>query len=97
MSLKKTQSFTFSELNSNQPKSEIYLKMLIFEQLKKTSSSELKKKDPSLERSWYDLFRIIKAHGPKNQPRDVIVAPYYVFSKDAILGECSVYFFRGPW
>ena len=24
--------------------------------------------DPSLERSWYELFRILKAHGPKNQP-----------------------------
>ena len=34
----------------------------------KTSSSELKNFDPSLERSWYELFRIIKAHGPKNQP-----------------------------
>ena len=35
----------------------------------KTSSSELKKKfDPSLERSWYELFGIIKAYGPKNQP-----------------------------
>ena len=36
---------------------------------KKTSSSELKKMfDPSLERSWYELFGIIKAYGPKNQP-----------------------------
>ena len=35
----------------------------------KKSSSELKTNfDPSLERSWYELFGIIKAHGPKNQP-----------------------------
>ena len=35
----------------------------------KTSSSELITIfDPSLERSWYELFRIRKAHGPKNQP-----------------------------
>ena len=33
------------------------------------SSSELKKCfDPSLERSWYEIFGIIEAHGPKNQP-----------------------------
>ena len=58
----------------------------------KTSSSELKKCfDPSLGRSWYDFFRTIRAHGPKHQPpvqpRGVIGAPYYVFSKDAILGS----------
>ena len=49
----------FSELYSNQPKSEIYPKMPMFE-LKTIF-------DPSLERSWYELFGIIKAYGPKNQ------------------------------
>ena len=35
----------------------------------KTSSNELKIFfDPLLERSWYELFGIIKAYGPKNQP-----------------------------
>ena len=58
----------FSELYSNQPKSEIYPKMPMFEQLKKQVPVNSKKFDPSLERSWYELYRIIKAHGPKNQP-----------------------------
>ena len=36
---------------------------------RKTCSSDLKNIfDHSLERSWYELFGIIKAHGPKNQP-----------------------------
>ena len=30
----------------------------------------------------------------KNNP---IPAPHYVFSKDTILGECSVHFLRGSW
>ena len=58
-----TQSFAFSEFYSNQAKSEIYLKMLMFEQLKKQVPV-----NPSLERSWYERFGIIKAHGQKNQP-----------------------------
>ena len=59
---------------------EIYPKMPMFEQLKKQVPVNF---DPSLERSWYELFGIIKAHGPKYQPPSS--TPYYVFSKDAIL------------
>ena len=60
----------------------------MFEQL----LSELKKNfDPSLEKSWYKLFGIIIAHGPKNQPPSSPGVekepPYYVFSKDAIFGS----------
>ena len=45
------------------------------------------------------FFGIIKAHGPKNQPpsspqRGVILAPYYVFSKDAIFGSVPSIFHR---
>ena len=44
------QSFAFSELFSNKPKSEIHKKIPMFEQLKKSSSSELKKMfDPSID------------------------------------------------
>ena len=85
-----TQSFAFSEFYSNQPKSEIYQKMPMFEQLKKTSSSEPKKNfDPSLERSWYELFGIIKAHSPKNQPpssRCNRSPPTMYFQKMQLLG-----------
>ena len=61
----------------NQPKTEIYPKMPMFEQLKKTSSSKLKIFF-ELEIFWDEVFRIIKAHGPKNQPhiaRGVIGSP----------------------
>ena len=44
--------FDFSELYSNQPKSEIYQKMSMFEQLKKQNPVNQKKFfSPSLERS----------------------------------------------
>ena len=48
-------------------KSEIYKEMPKFEQLKKqvpVNSKKKKKFDPTLERSWYELFGIIKTHGP---------------------------------
>ena len=33
------------------------------------TSSELKIKfEPSLDRSWCEFFKIVKDHGPKNQP-----------------------------
>ena len=41
--------------------------------------------------SWREIFKVIKAHGPKNpppsSPRVLWESPYYVFSKDAILGS----------
>ena len=58
----------------------------------KTSSSELKTIfDSSLERSWYELFRIIKANGPKNQP------PFVIKSHGRISQDCwlSYYLFSG--
>ena len=40
------------------------------------TSSELKIKfDPSLNRSWYEFFKIIKNHGPKNSSLSVIWIP----------------------
>ena len=55
------------------------------EQLKKASSSELKKIfDPSLERYWYEIFGIINAHGPKNQPPSS--PPTLYFKKMQFLG-----------
>ena len=54
--------------------------MAMFEKLQK-----------EVERSQYELFRIIKAHGPKNQPPSspgvYLEPPYYVFLKDKILGS----------
>ena len=45
--------------------------------------------DSSLEKSWFELFRTIKSHGPKNTPMDV---PGAVISKDEVWGSVlSIY------
>ena len=42
------------------------------------TSSELKIKfDPSLDRSWYEFFKIIKNHGPKNPPTGCNLDPKF--------------------
>jgi hypothetical protein len=50
--------FKFSAQDSN-------LEYLFWRSKNSPVSSDIK---PPLERSWYELFWIIKAHGPKNQP-----------------------------
>ena len=50
--------------------------MAVFEQTQWPTSYELKIKfDPSLGRSWSELFKIIKGHGPKNPPPGCNLGP----------------------
>ena len=77
-----TLSFASSELYSNQSKYENPCMRSL-----KTSSSE-PKIFLSIFRSLYQLFRVIKDHGPKNQPPSSGIGappPHHVFSKDAIM------------
>ena len=57
--------------------------------------------DPSLERPWCEIFKLIKDHGPKNQPKAVLLgsslSPPNCNFKKQVCEKCSVQFWRGPW
>ena len=71
-------------------------KIAMFEQLNNQILCWLKSKlDPSVERSWCELFKIIKGHGPKNPPKVWSwCPPQVVISKDKIFWSVSSIFNR---